>query len=201
MTDYARNLFQRHYDDSTIKKIDIFDYVYAMLHHGNYRKQFSNNLRKYLPRIPLAKDFWGFKRVGTDLRKLHLNFDKCPRAKLGRPLSQPNDITKIQLKKSYNDKTVSVYVNNTIIFEKIKIPKYRINGRTPLEWVANQYQKTVKHGVWVNDPCASADIISVIERAVYLGRRTDKLVNSLPADFQPSGDWTLPKGGLDDHIE
>ena len=76
-----------------------------------------------------------------------------------------------------------------------------VNGRTPLEWVADQYQKTVKHGVWVNDPCASVDIISVIERAVYLGRKTDELVNSLPADFQPSGDWTFPKGGLDDHFE
>lgn len=204
ITERGLGVFQKHYKDcngASIKRLDIFDYLYAILHHTGYRKKFSNNLKKYLPRIPLAKDFWGFKKVGTDLRKLHLNFDKCPRAKLGRPLSRPRDFTKIRLKKSLDQKTVSVYVNNTRIFEKVDIPWYVVNGRTPLEWIADQYQKTTKHGVWVNDPCASVDIISVIERAVYLGRRTDELVNSLPADFQPSGDWTLPKGGLDDHFE
>lgn len=204
ITDHVLGVFRKHYkkcNESTINRIDIFDYIYAVLHHTSYRKEFDNNLRKYFPRIPFAKDFWGFKNAGTDLRKLHLNFDNCPRAKLGRPLSRPKDFTKIKLKKSLDQKTVSVYANNTAIFEKLDIPRYMVNGRTPLEWVADQYQKTVKHGVWVNDPCASVDIISVIERAVYLGRRTDELVDSLPADFQPSSDWTSLKGGLDDHFE
>ena len=201
ITNYASEVFQHHYGDPTIKKIDIFDYVYATLHHEGYRKQFGSNLRKYLPRIPLARDFWGFKNVGTDLRKLHMKFDKCPRAKLGRPFSQPKVFPKIKLMKSGDEKTVSVYANNSIIFKNLDIPRYRINGRTPLEWVADQYQKTVEHGVWVNDPCTGVDIIAVIERAVYLGRKTDELVNSLPADFTPSSDWALPKGGLDEHFE
>ena len=200
ITNYARDVFRHHYDDSTIEKIDIFDYIYAMLHHEGYRKQFGSNLRKYLPRIPLAKDFWGFKNVGTDLRKLHLKFNKCPRAKLGRPLSLPKAFTKIHLRKSSDKKTVSVYVNNAVVFEKLNIPRYRVNGRTPLEWVADRYQKTVQHGVWVNDPCANVDIISVIERAMYLGQRTDELVSTLPSDFKPSDDWTLPKAGLDEHF-
>lgn len=204
ITEHGLKVFQEYYKDSNgnkIKKMDIFDYVYALLHHTGYCEKFDNNLRKYMPRIPLANDFWRFKDVGTDLRKLHLKFDKCPRAKLGRPLSRPKNFTKILLKKSSDKKTVSVYANNTVIFEKVDVPRYRVNGRTPLEWVADQYQTTIEHGVWVNDPCASVDIISVIERAVYLGQRTDELVSSLPSDFKPSDDWTLPKSGLDEHFE
>lgn len=204
ITDHAWGIFQRYYKNSNgiaIKKIDIFDYLYALLHHTDYRKNFNNNLRKYLPRIPLAKNFWGFKNVGTELRNLHLKFDRCTRAKLGHPLSQPKAVTKIELKKSHDKKTVSVYANNAIVFEKVDIPTYRINGRTPLEWVADQYKKSIKHGVWVNDPCANVDIIPVIERAVYLGHKTDELVNSLPNDFRPSDNWILPKSGLDKHFE
>lgn len=204
ITDYALSIFQTYYKDSNgvdITKMDIFDYIYAILHHTAYRKKFDSNLKKYLPRIPLAGDFWAFKDIGTDLRDLHLKFEKCARAKLGHPLSQPKEFTKILLKKSNDKKTVSVYANRAPIFEKIDIPKYRVNGRTPLEWVADQYQKNIEHGVWVNDPCANVDIIPIIERAVYLGRRTDELVNSLPVDFKPSKEWVLPKSGLDEHFE
>lgn len=204
ITDHGFSVFQKYYEDSNgdrIKRIDVFDYIYALLHHIGYREKFDNNLRKYLPRIPLAEDFWGFKNVGTDLRQLHLKFDKCPRAKLGRPLSRPKNFTKIILKKSADTNTVSVYANNTAIFKNLVIPRYRVNGRTPLEWVADQYQKSVKHATWINDPCADADIIPVIERAVYMGQKTDELVNSLPDDFKPSPDWALPKSGLDEHFE
>ena len=204
ITDYAQNTFQTHYKNFsgvTIQKIDIFDYVYAILHHQGYRNQFDNNLRKYMPRIPLARNFWAFKNAGTSLRKLHMEFDKCPRAKLGRPRSEPKEFTKIVLKKSPDKKTVSVHANNNIIFKNIRVPRYMVNGRTPLEWVTDQYQKTVKHGTWINDPCASINIIHTIERAVYIGQRTDELVDTLPDDLKPSDGWILPKRGLDEHFE
>ena len=203
ITDYAKNTVRNHYDEEAIKKIDIFDYVYGMLHHTGYRKQFGNNLKKYLPRIPLVKDlknFWKFKNVGTDLRMLHLKFDRCPRANLGHPLSRPENFRKIVLKKSSDKKTVSVYTDKVLIFENLAIPRYRVNGRTPLEWITDRYQKTVEHGAWINDPCADVDIIPVIERAVYLGQRTDELVDALPRNFEPSDNWFAPRGGLDEHL-
>ena len=203
ITKYASNTFQKCYNDRSINEMDIFDYVYAILHHVSYRNQFSNNLKKYLPRIPLVRDiknFWEFKNAGTNLRDLHLKFDNCPKAKLGRPLSQPKNFTRIILKKSADKKTVAVYADKFLIFENLAVPRYRVNGRTPLEWVADRYQKTVKHGVWINDPCADVDIISVIERAVYLGQRTDELVDSLPRNFEPSDNWPPTRGGLDEHL-
>jgi len=45
--------FQNHYGDEAITKWDIFHYVYAVLHHPEYRTRYAANLRRELPRIPL----------------------------------------------------------------------------------------------------------------------------------------------------
>ena len=46
--------FQNHYGDEAITKWDIFHYVYAVLHHPEYRTRYAANLRRELPRIPMA---------------------------------------------------------------------------------------------------------------------------------------------------
>ena len=67
ITDWALEHFRKHYDDKKITKWDIFYYVYGVLHHPEYRAKYAENLKRELPRIPLAKDFWGFleSREGT----------------------------------------------------------------------------------------------------------------------------------------
>jgi len=54
ITDWALNLFRDHYADKKITKWDIFHYVYGILHHPGYREKFADNLKRDLPRIPLA---------------------------------------------------------------------------------------------------------------------------------------------------
>ena len=54
ITDWALKLFRDHYHDPTIEKWDIFYYVYGVLHHPAYREKFADNLKRELPRIPLA---------------------------------------------------------------------------------------------------------------------------------------------------
>ena len=46
--------FQEHYGDEQITKWDIFHYVYAVLHHPEYRTRYAANLRRELPHIPLV---------------------------------------------------------------------------------------------------------------------------------------------------
>ena len=46
--------FREHYGDDGIGKWDIFYYVYGVLHHPGYREKFADNLKRELPRIPLA---------------------------------------------------------------------------------------------------------------------------------------------------
>lgn len=54
ITDWALEQFRAHYRDSSITKWDIFHYIYAVLHHPEYRERYAANLRRELPRIPFA---------------------------------------------------------------------------------------------------------------------------------------------------
>ena len=59
-----------------ITKWDIFHYVYGVLHHPGYRTKFADNLKRELPRIPFAPNFWAFAEAGKELARLHLDYEK-----------------------------------------------------------------------------------------------------------------------------
>jgi predicted helicase len=84
ITDWALEQFRTHYDDDRISKWDIFHYVYALLHHPQYRQKYAANLRRGLPRIPFAPDFGGFAKAGAKLANLHVNYEKQPEYPLQR---------------------------------------------------------------------------------------------------------------------
>ena len=73
ITDWALNHFLEHYGDKKITKWDIFYYVYGLLHHPGYRQRYADNLKRELPRIPLAPDFRAFATAGEKLARLHLD--------------------------------------------------------------------------------------------------------------------------------
>ena len=79
ITDWALAEFQTHYNDDTITKWDIFHYIYGLLHHPNYREKYQANLKRDLPHIPFAEDFWGFANAGTALADLHVNYESVPK--------------------------------------------------------------------------------------------------------------------------
>ena len=54
ITDWALNEFQTYYNETNITKWDIFHYVYAVLHHPEYRERYAANLKRELPRIPFV---------------------------------------------------------------------------------------------------------------------------------------------------
>ena len=61
-----------------VSKEDVFYYVYGFLHSPKYRKSFASDLKKMLPRLPLAddpKDFWAFSKAGRKLAHLHLDYE------------------------------------------------------------------------------------------------------------------------------
>ncbi len=54
ITGWTPEQFRSHYHDPSITKWDIFHYIYAVLHHPEYRERYAANLRRELPRIPFA---------------------------------------------------------------------------------------------------------------------------------------------------
>lgn len=80
ISDYILAQARAQYGDDKIGKEDLFYYVYGFLHSPDYRRAFSADLKKMLPRIPLVKsasDFWAFSRAGRKLAELHLNYESA----------------------------------------------------------------------------------------------------------------------------
>lgn len=207
--DSALNEYRNHYKNKNITKKDIFYYVYGILHHRAYKSKFHNNLTRELPHIPMAPDFEKFKDMGKQLADLHLNYETCKRFNLGKPKINIIKFKKLsfasnkKLKnntKSEKNKSV-LQVDGKEMYDNIPDMTYTVNGRTPLEWVMDRYMIThdTDSGI-TNDPCTDIDLIPLIERAVYVGVESDKLINLLPEEFEPK-DWTPKRINLDAHMD
>lgn len=202
--------FRDHYDNKSISKLQIFYYVYAMFHHPGYKKKYANNLIREFPRIPFAPEFSKFVKVGKKLVDLHIGYKDAGRYPL-KAKSPVDEFKKISFRKkegrghggrimAIDDKTAIMVDNKTLLVENIPLITYKINGRTPLEWIVNRYAvKKDKNSEIINDPCTGTDIMDKIQMAVYLGVETDKLVVSLPNKFEPPTSWSPPKGPLFQH--
>jgi predicted helicase len=76
ITDWSLHQFRSHYKDKNITKWDVFHYVYGVLHDPDYRTRYAANLKRELPRIPCAPDFWAYAKAGKRLMELHVDYEK-----------------------------------------------------------------------------------------------------------------------------
>ena len=194
ITDWALAQFRSHYGDDTITKWDIFHYVYALLHHPEYRERYAANLKLELPRLPYAPDFWGFANAGARLAEIHVGYEDVDEYQGGNGAPAlhfietpdvPHDwrVDKMKLSK---DKTQLKY-NDYLTLDGIpsRAFDYRLGNRSALEWVIDQYRvKTDKKrsGI-VNDPNREDDpqyIIRLIRKVITVSLETVSIVESLP---------------------
>ena len=203
ITDATLASYREHYGDAGITKEDIFFYVYALLHHPEYRERYADDLKKMLPHIPRAAGFHTYASVGRELAELHVNYeqveqhpavheeislhapeDPWERYRIGtRKMRFPKqgrrdtDYTRLE----YND-----YVTLTGIPEEAQ--GYSISGRSPLEWIIDRYHvKTDKASGIVNDPNdflreqgRPDAVVDLIKRLVTVSMRTQELLKTLP---------------------
>ena len=204
ITDVTLSEYRSRYNDNTITKLDIFYYIYGLLHHPEYRKKFASNLIREIPRVPMAPDYAGFRNAGKKLADLHVSFETCPRHDLGRPKFRPTKFSKLSFATHKDEATgknvkdmTTIRVDGAVLFNNVPETTYKVNGRTPLEWAIDRYKVTTDadSGI-VNDPCTGTDIVAVIERAVYIGIESERIVKALPIEFE-SEDEHLVEDGLD----
>ena len=187
ITDWALTEFRTHYNDDTITKWDIFHYNYGLLHHPVYREKYEANLKRDLPHIPFAKDFWGFAKAGARLADLHVTYESQPEYE-GLKLIQNPDVPldwRVEKMKLSKDKTSLVY-NNFLTISGIpeKVSDYRLGNRSALEWIINQYcVKIDKRSGIVNDPNRADDpqyIVKLIGKVITISLETVKIIEELP---------------------
>ena len=188
ITDWALTEFRTYYKDDTITKLDIFHYNYALLHHPDYREKYEANLKRDLPHIPFAKDFWGFAEAGARLADLHVNYEFQPEYDKLKFVQNP-DVPldwRVEKMKLAKDKTSLIY-NDFLTLDGIpeKAFDYRLGNRSALEWIINQYcVKIDKRSGIVNDPNRADNpqyIVKLIGKVISVSLETVDIVENLPA--------------------
>jgi predicted helicase len=200
ISDLTLEKFRKAYEGSkgkSITKEDIFYYVYGIFHSPEYKKRFDSDLKKMLPRIPLAKDFWVFSKAGRELSNWHVNYesvepyDLIQDGEIGLGDSKLFEITKVHFPKvnGKEDRTTIIY-NNRIKLGGIPLEAYEyvVNGKSALEWVMERYQVSLdKDSGITNNPnewCLEAEdpeyILNLIKRLVRVSVESVKIIDSLP---------------------
>jgi predicted helicase len=185
LTDAALTQFRQHYADETIAREDIFHYIYALLHHPEYRERYAANLKRELPRIPFAPDFHAFATAGKELARLHVGYESLDPWPLIRIETKGVPYTERVVKmKLFPDKQ-SLRVNESLTLAGIppETFEYRLGSRSALDWIIDQYQ--VKGD---SDPNREDDpgyIVRLIGQVVRVSIETQRIVKALPA-FRPS---------------
>ncbi len=187
ITDWALTEFRSHYKDDTITKWDIFHYNYGLLHHPAYRQKYEANLKRDLPHIPFANDFWGFAKAGARLADLHVNYESQPEYDKLKFVQNPDTPLnwRVEKMKLTKDKTQIIY-NDFLTLDGIpeKALDYRLGNRSALEWIINQYcVKIDKRSGIVNDPNRADDpqyIVKLIGKVITVSLETVKIVEALP---------------------
>ena len=172
---------------------DIYYYLYGILHSSEYRRAFSHDLKKTLPRIPLAdsvKDFWAFSKAGRKLADLHVDYeDVAPYSEVIVSGDNGNyHVTKMKFpKKGVKD---TIIYNSQITISNIpeKAYKYVVNGKSAIEWIMERYQiKTDKKSGITNDPNDWCDevnnpryILDLLLSIINVSVQTVDIVNNLP---------------------
>ncbi|KAB2893507.1 MAG: DNA helicase [Chlorobi bacterium] len=204
ITDWGMQQFQEHYTDATITKIDIFHYVYGILHDPAYREKYAANLRRELPRIPFADDFRTVANIGKRLMELHVHYEDQPEYPLDEVWTLPkgyrsaygSEVSKVEqvpineryyvtkMKRDKKDPT-RLIVNDFLTLTGIPstVDDYKLGNRSALDWVVDQYQiKTDKRSGITNNPNRDTDptyIVRLIKKVVTVSVETVGLVGEL----------------------
>lgn len=170
-----------------------------MLHSPGFRKKYQSFLKRGIPNIPYAPDFRAFERAGRELAYLHLNYDTCPRYDLGEPLSTISDQPKrIAFAEKPNNSPcpdimadpTKILLDGILVYDNLPHTDYKVNGRTPMGWFVDRYKfRTNVKGKsgntnWPLEGIDGGAIRAIVERLVYVGVESDRIIASLPKEFK-----------------
>ena len=143
------------------------------------------NLKRDLPRLPYAPDFWEFAKAGERLGEIHVGYEDVEEYPL-RFVETPDmpldwRVEKMRLSKD----NTGIKYNDFLTLDGIpaKVFDYRLGKRSALEWVIDQYRvKTDKRSGIVNNPNREDDseyIVRLIGKVIAVSLETVEIVEGL----------------------
>ena len=205
ISDAALAHFQAAYPGESIRKEDLFYYIYGLLHAEDYRTRYRNNLMKQLPRIPAVAsydDFRAFQQAGEALAELHVNYETATPWPVtingGAAVPQeiaPERLYRVEKMKfggtgKDKDKTTIIY-NPHITVTDIPLAAYAysVSGKPAIQWVMERQGSTTdKDSRIVNDAnryatetmANPAYPLELLQRVIRVAMATLEIVKALP---------------------
>ena len=158
----------------TFAPIDLFDYIYAVLHSPAYREHYAEFLEIDFPRVPYPTDKTQFRKLaklGGQLRELHLLQTDLPLITEYNH-SGDNTVDKVNWQLTDN-KLGEVHINKNQRFEKVPA--------TAWEFYIGGYQPAQK---WLKDRkgvALTADDIRHWQKIIVALSETEKLMAAIDA--------------------
>jgi predicted helicase len=128
-----------------VNEIQIFDYIYAVLHSPSYRERYKEFLKIDFPRIPYPENAEQFGRLadfGEKLRKLHLMENVESQNDIANfPISGTNEIENKFTETSNNYSDNKVWINDTQYFDNVPQAawEFYIGGYQPAQkWLKDR---------------------------------------------------------------
>ena len=147
VTKFGLELFQTHYKNNKITDEDIFYYTYAIFNDPKYREKYKFNLQRKFPRIPLAKDFKEWVKIGKKLYDIHVGFEDTKSYLLKRiEKNTSKNKTRLILKKPKNEKSeqLKIIIDDKTTLENVpdEALQYKFSSKCALEWILEFYKES-----------------------------------------------------------
>lgn len=122
--------------------LQLFDYIYAVLHSPQYRKKYEEFLKIDFPRVPYPTDqetFWKLVEIGSKLRECHLMQTEFNTAAYSFIGDGTNEVIKPEYKNG------RVYISKTQYFDNVPQSQWEqyIGGYQPLQKWLKDRKKTM----------------------------------------------------------
>ncbi|HPG29229.1 MAG TPA: N-6 DNA methylase [bacterium] len=140
---------------NTFAPVDVFDYIYAILHSNGYREKYKEFLKTDFARVPYPADkkqFWHAVKFGAELRQLHLlESDKLKKFITAYPKNGDNVITRSIRQSDFEMTDLKkrlgrIWINDYQYFEGIPFNawNYFIGGYQPAQkWLKDRRGKAL----------------------------------------------------------
>lgn len=184
ITDWALEKFRAQFGPDVTKR-QIFDYVYAALHHPRYRAKYAENLKRELPRIPLVPDADTFRALaesGAKLAALHVGYETADEYPLTQIVNKKTPFSWRVGKMKLNKAKTGVEINDSLTLDGLppEVWAYKLGSRSALTWVMEQHQADTEKGIDPNRKDDPEYIVRLVRRVVTVSVETVKLVDGLP---------------------
>ena len=153
----------------TFAPMDVFDYIYAILHSPTYREKYREFLKIDFPRVPYPNNreiFWQLVKLGGELRQIHLFESSVVEKYMTQyPVDGNNIVGKIKYEKQ------KVYINDKQYFDNVPeiAWNFYIGGYQPAQkWLKDRKERELNFN----------DILHYQKIIVTLFQ-TDKLMNEI----------------------